>query len=74
MVHVARPRDVISIYEITPDEVIEAVGRLEKTNAEAVVITGTGMASYRAIASYAPTSEIPVISSTQCVAWHALGR
>ena len=72
VVDVARPDDVVSIYEITPDEVIEAIKRLDKADAEAVVITGTGMASYRAIESYAPTSEIPIVSSNQCVAWHAL--
>lgn len=72
VVDVARPQDVVSIYEITPEDVIEAIGRLDRASAEAVVITGTGMASYRAIESYAPTSEIPVVSATQCVTWHAL--
>lgn len=74
VVDVARPPDVVSIYEIMPDEVIEAIGRLDLATAEAVVMTGTGMATYRAIESCAPTSEIPVISSNQCVAWQALSR
>jgi maleate isomerase len=74
VVDVARPPDVVSIYEITPNEVIAAIRRLDAAAAEAVVITGTGMATFRAIETYAPASEIPVISSNQCVAWQAVNR
>ena len=57
-----------SIYEIISGEVIEAIGQLDIATAEAVVITGTGMATHRAIEFYAPTSEIRIISSNQGIA------
>ena len=68
VVNFARPFDVPSIYEIMPDEVIEAIGQLDIATAEAIVITGTGMATHREIESYAPTSEILIISSNQGIA------
>lgn len=40
VVDVARPQGVVSICEITPDDAIEAIERLDKADAEAVVITG----------------------------------
>jgi len=69
---VEKPRDVVSIYEITPGNVIEATRRLDLDAADAVLLSGTGPPTLRALAASAPGNGIPVLSSNQCVAWHAL--
>jgi len=69
---VAKPRDIVSIYEIPPDAVLEAMSRLDRGNVDAILLTGTGMATLGALESCSPRSEIPVISANQCAAWEAL--
>lgn len=72
VVDVAKPRDVVSIYEIPSEAVLDAITRLDWGKADAIVLTGTGMATLGALESYAPKSDIPVISANQCAAWQAL--
>ena len=71
---VVKPRDVVSIYDITPAAVLESIARLDLRSADAVVLSGTGMATLRVLETYAATSEIPVVSANQCAAWQALSR
>jgi maleate isomerase len=71
---VEKPRDVVSIYEITPESMIEATRRLDLDAADAVLLSGTGPPTLRALTESAPAGGIPVLSSNQCVAWHALGQ
>lgn len=74
VVDVAKPPDVVSIYEITPEQVLNCIRRLELKGTEAIVLSGTGMASLRALQSYAPSSAIPVVSSNLCSAWRMLSQ
>lgn len=71
---VEKPRDVVSIYEITPEDVIEAIQRLDLGAADAVLLSGTGPPTLRALAPGATGNGVPILSSNQCVAWHALNR
>ena len=72
VIDVAKPRDVVSIYEIPAQAVLDAIARLDWGKADAIVLTGTGMATLGVLESYAPKSDIPVISANQCAAWQAL--
>ena len=74
VVDVAKPRDVVSIYEIPTEAVLEAIGRLDTTKADAVLLTGTGMATTAALEACAPGSATPFISANQCSVWWALRR
>ena len=71
---VVKPRDVVSIYDITPEAVLESIARLDLGSTEAILLSGTGMATLHVLEDYAPRSEIPVVSANQCAAWQALRR
>ena len=71
---VVKPQGVVSIYDITPEAVLKAITSLDLRSAEAILLSGTGMATLRVLEAYAPTSEIPVVSANQCAAWQALSR
>ncbi len=71
---VEKPRDVVSIYEIAPEDMIEAARRLDLGAADAILLSGTGPPTLRALAAPAPGNGIPILSSNQCVAWQALSR
>ncbi len=74
VIGVVKPQGVVSIYDITPEAVLEAITRLDLRSAEAILLSGTGMATLRVLEAHAPTSEIPVVSANQCAAWQALSR
>ncbi|HMK86535.1 MAG TPA: hypothetical protein VK437_11305 [Steroidobacteraceae bacterium] len=57
------------IYAHTTAEVIEAVNGFDPRGAEAILLTGTGMPSLRAIESLEPARQMPVLSSNLCLAW-----
>lgn len=69
---IAKPKDIVSIYEIPRDAVIEAIGSLDTSKADAVLLTGTGMATTAVLEACAPASAIPIVSANQCAAWRAL--
>ena len=60
---VVKPRDVVSIYDITPEAVIESVARLDLRSTEPILLSGTGIATRQVLEDYAPRSEIPVVSA-----------
>ncbi len=66
-------RDTRSIYRLTSEEAgqfLESIWR--DTEADAYVITGTGMPSLRVIADLQPQLPGPVLSSNLCLAWQLL--
>ncbi len=64
--------DVVSIYEVNTGKVVAAVRELEKSGAEAIVLSGTGVATLPAIESVAASIEVPVISSNLSLGWWVL--
>jgi maleate isomerase len=66
---VQRIEDVVSIYAIDTEGVLAAAARLELSSVDAVVLSGTGMATADAIGPLAEHAGIPVLSSASCSAW-----
>ena len=64
--------DTHGIYEMTSDDALAALRGLETGAAEAVLLSGTGMPSLRALRTIAGRLPIPVISSNLCLAWALL--
>ena len=52
--------------------VLDSIEHLDWTNADAVVLTGTGVPTLRAIGDIARLSGKPVLSSNLCLAWYLL--
>lgn len=71
-----------SIYAVGPGEVADAVRRLRLDQVDAVILTGTGMATAQAIAEIGDEFGIPLLSPNTTGAWwltravapHALGK
>lgn len=59
--------DTRGIYRLTTARVLEVCARLDTRGADAVLLSGTGMPTLRAMASLG--TAIPVISSNLCLAW-----
>ena len=69
--------DVVSIYAIGTDRVVAAIRDLAGSGAEAIVVSGTGVASLPAIEAVADSMAVPVISSNLSLGWwilETLGR
>lgn len=64
--------DTHAIYEMTSDHALAAVRSLSRGKAEAVVMSGTGMPTLRALRRLRDELPIPVISSNLCLAWALL--
>jgi maleate isomerase len=64
--------DTRHVYRIRSPMVIEAAGALQWEQADAVVLTGTGMPTLRAIPEIARRSGKPVLSSNLCLTWALL--
>lgn len=64
--------DTHAIYEMTSEHALEAVRSLNRADAEAVVVSGTGMPTLRALRLLGDELPIPVISSNLCLAWALL--
>ena len=64
--------DVVSIYAVNTEKVIAAVGALATSGAEAIVLSGTGVATLPAIEKVAGSSAVPVISSNLSLGWWSL--
>jgi maleate isomerase len=66
-------RDTHRIYELTSDDALRALRELDAGDAQAIVCSGTGMPTVRALRAFAPQARVPVLSSNLCLAW-ALGH
>lgn len=70
--------DTHGIYEMTSDQGLEAVRGLDaaqglaRAGAEALVLSGTGMPTLRALRTLRRELPMPVISSNLCLAWALL--
>jgi maleate cis-trans isomerase len=64
--------DVVSIYAVNTDKVVAAVRQLGTSGAEAIVLSGTGVATLPAIEKLADTMAVPVISSNLSLGWWVL--
>jgi maleate isomerase len=69
--------DVVSIYAVDTEKVVAGVRELATSDAEAIVLSGTGVATLPAIEAVADSSAVPVISSNLSLGWwilETLGR
>lgn len=64
--------DTHAIYELTSADALAAVRRLDTSQAEAIVITGTGMPTLRVLETVRAESGLTVLSSNLCLAWALL--
>jgi maleate isomerase len=61
--------DTRDIYEISTPTVLESFAALRWQDADAIVFTGTGMPTLRAITEVSAMTDKPVLSSNLCLAW-----
>lgn len=61
--------DTRRIYALRSEDALQALARLNTQNADAVLISGTGMPSLGALAS--THASLPLLSSNLCLAWAA---
>jgi maleate isomerase len=61
--------DTRNIYGITTPMVLESFKKLRWQHADAIVLTGTGMPTLRAITELSQLTGKPVLSSNLCLAW-----
>ena len=64
--------DTHRIYELTSDDALGALRRIERSGADAIVLSGTGMPTLRALRCARGELPVPVISSNLCLAWALL--
>jgi maleate isomerase len=64
--------DTHRIYELTSDDALSALRRIERHDADCVVASGTGMPTLRALRKFREETTIPVLSSNLCLAWALL--
>jgi maleate isomerase len=61
--------DTHRIYELTSEDALGGLRRLDARGAEAIVCSGTGMPSLRALRRFRTETALPVLSSNLCLAW-----
>jgi maleate isomerase len=64
--------DTLNIYRLRTAGLLDSMAVLETVNADAVLLTGTGMASLPALPALAERIGKPVLSSNLCLAWALL--
>ncbi|MBR0916206.1 maleate cis-trans isomerase family protein [Bradyrhizobium japonicum] len=64
--------DTLNIYKLRTSKVVEAVLRLDWHSADAIVLTGTGAPTLRAIPDIVRATGKPVLSSNLCLGWAVL--
>ncbi|WP_063684694.1 maleate cis-trans isomerase family protein [Bradyrhizobium stylosanthis] len=64
--------DTLSIYRLRASKVVDAVLRLDWRSADAIVLTGTGAPTLRAIPDIIRATGKPVLSSNLCLGWAVL--
>jgi maleate isomerase len=62
------------IYALTTPTVLKAARAFQTENAQAILITGTGMPSLRTILTLEAEQTLPVLSSNLCLAWSLAQR
>lgn len=65
--------DTHRIYELTSDDALAALRRIDRGGADCLVASGTGMPTLRALRTLKDEMGVPVLSSNLCLAW-ALAR
>lgn len=61
--------DTHRIYELTSDDALEALRQVGTEGAEAIVASGTGMPTLRALRAMRTVTSLPVLSSNLCLGW-----
>ncbi len=61
--------DTHRIYELTSDDALAGLRRLNTSTADCLVASGTGMPTVQALRTLATESELPVLSSNLSLAW-----
>ncbi|MBR0906626.1 hypothetical protein [Bradyrhizobium liaoningense] len=64
--------DTLDIYKLRASKIVEAVLRLDWRTADAIVLTGTGAPTLRAIPEIMRITGKPVLSSNLCLGWAVL--
>jgi maleate isomerase len=64
--------DTHRIYELTSTDALRALRAVDSSGAEALLATGTGMPTLRALRELQPHETRPVLSSNLCLAWALL--
>jgi maleate isomerase len=72
VIRVRKMSEEFRAYELTTQEVAEALTEIGNTKADAVVLSGTGMLTVPAIQQASLLSETPFLSSNICSAWWVL--
>ena len=65
--------DTYNIYGLSSDDALHVLGELKIRNADAVLFSGTGMPSLRALAPAHESTGLPVLSSNLCLARQLIG-
>jgi maleate isomerase len=66
--------DTRSIYELSGDDAIAALKGMDTKGADAVLFTGSGMPSLRAIIEGQKLKGLPVLSTNLCMSWALCDR
>jgi maleate isomerase len=61
--------DVVSIYAVDTAKVVAAAQELRTSNADVILLSGTGVPTLPAIEQLAGRMEVPVISSNMSLGW-----
>lgn len=61
--------DTHRIYELTSDDALTELRRLNNSKADCLVASGTGMPTLRALKTLSAESELPILSSNLSLAW-----
>ena len=66
--------DTRSVYKIRSQDIANNVGVLDMSEADALILTGTGMPTLKAIPALSEHLGLPVLSSNLCLAWAAMTK
>jgi maleate isomerase len=61
--------DTHRIYELTSDDALAALRKIDKSGADCLVASGTGMPTLRALRTLRTEVNLPVLSSNLCLGW-----
>jgi maleate isomerase len=64
--------DTHRIYELSSNDALAAMQRVDCGNAEALLVSGTGMPTLRALRHWRSETALPAVSSNLCLAWALL--
>lgn len=74
VIKVRKMSEEFRAYELTTEEVSEALKEIADLGADAVVLSGTGMLTVPAIQTASKQSKVPFLSSNICSAWWLLRK